>query len=422
MPRRFRFGTFLRRRPLLFACLFASGCLALPAASVSAKPHEVRMTLKDGKVPLSDLADSLCRELGVTSVHVPVGNLDVSGLKGSNFVAAVNESLGDACRVTITPDALVLHVDVEKLPRDCDAARRAVRLFTAIEAPEATAAQRKYYGLHLPDAPLDAKRPLVVLVHGLDSERGIWSPMIRLLNDSGYQTAFFAYQSDGPVRESAELLARNLAKLRDVYPGNVDLVCHSMGGLVARQYVEGEQYAGGVDRLILCGTPNAGTTWNKYRMALEIQEHYHLWRSDPDWSPTWMITDGLGEAGDDLRPDSPFLKALNALPRRTGVRYTIIAGNQHPASRIGADWLDCTASWIPNFARSWWGFRQCDGGLRHEAESLRLSTGDGDGPVPLKSTKLPGVSDYVVLRADHASLVCGDAPAAWPVIRERLGH
>src|SRR5436853_7464053 len=141
MPRRLRFGTLLRRRrPLLFACLFAAAFLAVPSAPLSAKPHECRIALKDGKVPLTDLADSLCRELGVTSIHVPVGNLDLSGLKGSNFVAAVNESLGDACRVTITPDALVLHVDVEKLPRDCDAAKRAVRLFTAVEAPEATAA------------------------------------------------------------------------------------------------------------------------------------------------------------------------------------------------------------------------------------------------------------------------------------------
>src|SRR5689334_13828467 len=144
MPRRFRFGTFLRRRRLLVTCLIAFGFLALPAAPLSAKPHECRIGLKDGKVPLSELADSLCRELGVTSVHVPVGSLDLTGLKGSNFVAAVNESLGDACRVTITPDALVLHVDVEKLPSDCDAAKRAVRLFTAVEAPEATAAQRKY--------------------------------------------------------------------------------------------------------------------------------------------------------------------------------------------------------------------------------------------------------------------------------------
>ena len=64
MPQQFRFGTLVRpRRRLLLACLFVSCCLAIPAAPASAKPHEVRIALKDGKVPLSDLSDSLCRAL-----------------------------------------------------------------------------------------------------------------------------------------------------------------------------------------------------------------------------------------------------------------------------------------------------------------------------------------------------------------------
>ena len=42
-----------------------------------------------------------------------------------------------------------------------------------------------------------------------------------------------------------------------------------------------------------------------------------------------MFTDGHGEAADDLKPDSEFLKALNAGPRRAGVRYTIILGDHH---------------------------------------------------------------------------------------------
>ena len=125
MPQRFRFGTFLRRRRrLLITCLFAAGCLVLPAAPLSAKPHEVRMTLKDGKVPLADLATSLCRELGIESVRVPAGNLDLGGLKGSNFVAAVNESLGDACRAVF---AAVLRRDLGRWARERRRRARTVR-------------------------------------------------------------------------------------------------------------------------------------------------------------------------------------------------------------------------------------------------------------------------------------------------------
>ena len=61
-------------------------------------------------------------------------------------------------------------------------------------------------------------------------------------------------------------------------------------------------------------------------MAAGGQEHYHLWRNDPDWHLSWAITDGLGEAAAEIKPRSDFLKDLNAQPRREGVRYTIIAG------------------------------------------------------------------------------------------------
>src|SRR5258708_18906582 len=99
-----------------------------------------------------------------------------------------------------------------------------------------------------------------------------------------------------------------------------------MGGLVGRGYIEDAGYAGGIDRLILVGTPNAGSKWTSYRLLLETKEQYMEWKHDPQWSWTWAITDGLGEAGDDLTPHSKFLEHLNTLPRRDGVRYTIIAG------------------------------------------------------------------------------------------------
>ncbi len=40
--------------------------------------------------------------------------------------------------------------------------------------------------------------------------------------------------------------------------GKVDVVAHSMGGLVARQYIRSAQYRDDVDQLILIGTPNEG--------------------------------------------------------------------------------------------------------------------------------------------------------------------
>lgn len=413
------------RRPgflasILLAIALAFGMLA-PIAT--AKPREATIPLRDGQVVLADLSATLCRELKLPPADALPGRLDLNGLKGSNFVAAVNQSLGDGCQVSIKPDALVLRVDPDKLPQDVDAAKRAVRIFTAVETPEATAAQAARHGLRLP-ARLDPGRPLVVLIHGMDSSQAIWDPLQSLLGDAGHQVAHFGYASDAPIEESGDALAKHLIAFRNAHPATpVEIVAHSMGGLVARSYVEGPAYAGGVRRLILCGTPNAGSTWAKYRLAVEAQEHFRLWKNDPAWSPTWAITDGLGEAGRDLKPGSDFLKNLNARPRRDGVAYTVIAGDQSPVSSTCADWWDCSArTLMPGRVGGWWGLRHCKRKMHAKATTLRAGKSDGDGPVKLESARLPGAADFVVVHADHVSLCYGSSPAAWGAIRERVGR
>ena len=137
-----------------------------------------------------------------------------------------------------------------------------------------------------------------------------------------------------------------------------------------------------------------------------------------------MITDGLGEAGRDLKSKSLFLKDLNALPRRDGVHYTTIAGNQHPAARMTGNLLDNTARVVPSKVRNVWGFRQTYNGLRHAGEELRESETGSDGPVSVKSTQLDGVSDFVLVHADHATIYMpteGEPqPPAWAIVSDRL--
>ena len=153
-------------------------------------------------------------------------------------------------------------------------------------------------------------------------------------------------------------------------------------------------------------------------------EHYHLWRTDPNWKPVWMITDGLGEAGRDLKPESAFLKKLNARPRREGVRYTVVAGNRHAATSTCADWWECSAHTLfPGRVGTWWGFRHCREKMLDAAREKRLELGDSDGPVTVESARLAGVSDVVIVPADHSTLcmkIGAEGPVAWDAIRERL--
>lgn len=397
--------------------------IALFAAPAFADPCEARVRLRDGKLATADLARVLLDNFHLKGVELDAGDIDLSGLRGATFVQALNASLGEGCNVRVDDEALVLHVDPEKLPRNLTALKQSVRLFTAKAAPDATAKQRAQYGLFLPPH-VDAGREMVVLVHGLDCNRSNWFPMADLLIGEGFQVAYFTYPSDGPLEESAAMLTEEMITLRAKFPQlRTHVLAHSMGGLVARRYVEGDGYAGGVERLILIGTPSQGSRWATYRIALEAQEHWALWRQEKDWSPSWIITDGLGEAGRDLKPTSAFLKELNDRPRRGGVAYTVIAGAQHPVYPIGANALDGCANAIPDRAAKWWGFRQTDRFLHARAEKLRQKQGKSDGPVTIKSTKLEGVEDHVVLSADHTGLyypVDGKKPAAWEIIRERL--
>ena len=142
---------------------------------------------------------------------------------------------------------------------------RAVRVLAAEANPEAMQRQASHWGLFLPEK-LDASRPLVILIHGLDSDREMLQPMGDLIQCDGFQVGYFCYPGDQPVDDSAATFGQKLAALHSQYPSlKINIIAHSMGGLVTRAYIEQDRYAGGVDRLIMIGTPNAGSGWARAR-------------------------------------------------------------------------------------------------------------------------------------------------------------
>lgn len=406
--------------------------LSLLATPCLAKERELRVPLDHGIFRTDSIAPDVQASLGFGQVSWLHGSIDCRGVEGVQLVKALNESLHDGCNITVADDesALVVRMDADKLPGSVDEAKLAVRTFTAIAAPDATAAQKRFYGLTLPsDTKLvtDGSKPLVVLVHGLDCNRSNWMPMADMLRQGGFQVAYFTYPSDQALTDSAKALADQMTALHDMLPDvKVDFITHSMGALVARAFVEGDQYpkVGNVEKLIMLAPPNHGSKWAAFRVALEIEEHYKLWRDESDWSPTWAITDGLGEAGHDLRVDSAFLTAMNARPRRSSIAYTTITGDVHPAVRLSAKCAQGVADSIPDKARNRWGFRQFVGMMNDVADDLRQKKSSNDGPVSINSAKLDGVKDFNVVDGDHSTIYIpskeGEVPPAWAIVVDRL--
>ena len=397
--------------------------VVLSLCTSAAASQQYVVPLHQGKLWVSEINAPIARELHLPN-YPTAAELDLNGPAATDVLCAMNAVLWHGCSMELRRDAAVVRLDgpspAESL---CRRLSRMTRIIAAEKRPADTAAQARRWGLSLP-ARVDTSRPLVVLVHGLDADRNDCIPIGELLRQRGLQVAYFSYPGDQPIDDSAALLGRSMHSLRARFRDlRIDIVAHSMGGLVARDYVEGPDYAGGIDRLIMVAPPNGGSKWAHLQTALSVQENYYLRRDEPDWRWTWVITEGMGEAGSDLLPGSDFLKQLNARPRRAGVKYTIIAGNRSAVARVEAELIEALGSCVPQFARGWWGFGHCYRGLHNEAEQLRTETGETDGVVSISSARIDGVSDCVIIPADHRALYLSDdgqPPAAWPVVKDRL--
>lgn len=138
-----------------------------------------------------------------------------------------------------------------------------------------------------------------VFIHGYLSNPASFFPMATYLKSiEKRQVLYFRYRSKWGVERAARELREFLSKR--VRGGRIDLVCHSLGGVIARLYL---QELGGhrkVDRCISLGSPLQGT-YNSYWVNSRI--------------------------GKELRPDSALLKRLARTPAQLSrIKFTSIVG------------------------------------------------------------------------------------------------
>jgi len=169
----------------------------------------------------------------------------------------------------------------------------------------------------------------VLFVHGIGASEKVWRKLTIPQRNSYYLSFSDGYAN--PQEQVAELKAEIVRILGAEKKDKLILVCHSMGGLVARQYLADHFNNHRVEKLILLSTPNLGSS--------------ALW-FNPFPSP----------AGKEMRPNSSFLKELNRKKMPVDVKYVVILSD---------------TKYLPNYLVNVLLFRE-----------------GGDGAVPLSSQKL----------------------------------
>jgi len=125
------------------------------------------------------------------------------------------------------------------------------------------------------DAIDTGQRP-TLLVHGIYGEYPAWGENLLSLVNAEYDTWQFYYPHDQLIEKSSPLLSKALQEVeqRFGYTQTANVVAHSMGGLVARHFIQSGggdieyedvgseltqyEYSGEVNKLLMLGTPNHG--------------------------------------------------------------------------------------------------------------------------------------------------------------------
>lgn len=187
-----------------------------------------------------------------------------------------------------------------------------------------------------------------VLIHGYWRSKDSMKGLKKGLQNAGYQVYGINYPSTRLEIEKFAVQVRGI--LEQIRPDfeEINIVTHSMGGIVARSVLSKED-SPEVNRLVMVAPPNQGA------VLADLLEH---------WWPKGYIT---GPAGEQLMTD------VESYSRNAGVpkcEFGIIAGKRGTEN-----------GWNP------------------------IVPGDDDAVVGVANTKLEGMKDFIVIRGIHTTIM-----------------
>lgn len=131
---------------------------------------------------------------------------------------------------------------------------------------------------------LPGELPGVVLVHGFFCNRAFWNPWLQRLHAAGQpHVAVTLEPVFGGIDDYAPLIDAAVRRLHAATGRPVRLVCHSMGGLAVRAWLQQPGAEAMVGQVVTLGTPHHGT---------------------------WLGRFGTSRNARQMRPDSRWLQAL----------------------------------------------------------------------------------------------------------------
>ena len=192
-----------------------------------------------------------------------------------------------------------------------------------------------------------SKKDYVILLHGLNRSSFSMAKLANALSDEGYHTINYSYPSRKyNIDKLAFLFLDNIIETHCLdSKKKIHFVTHSLGGIVLRRFIEKKPLLN-IGRVVMITPPNHGTK------LVDLLNKTFLFR--------WI----LGKAGKQL--SSKNSSFVNQLPQKSNFDLGIIAATKS------------------NNPLSYWIFK-----------------GKNDGTVPINSTKMIGMRDFIEISTSH---------------------
>ena len=160
--------------------------------------------------------------------------------------------------------------------------------------------------LYMLEPYAQGRRP-VVLVHGVDATPRVFSTIISGLDNKRYQVWVYFWPTGMPINYSAWSLEEALEEMKELFKfDRVDLIAHSMGGLMSRAAINLRSEDGRppiVDRFITISTPWHGQATAQWGLDMS-----------PFVIPSW----------EDIAPSSIFLEQLYLTQLPLSTRHILL--------------------------------------------------------------------------------------------------